>query len=627
VKVAITERAEREIQEAHDWWAANRSQNQAARWYQHFKQCVLALATSGGLPSFTIAMMSGIGFEESTIKTSSGVSTSCESSHRWRFQAYLTSAMLVLLLAANAAVRLPHLGIPLERDEGEFAYGGQLLLDGELPYQSFYAMKFPGIYVAYALIEVLLGQSREAIHLGLVGVNAATVVGIFLLARRLLDAWAGLIAAAAYAVLTLSPAVTPTAAQSEHFVVLFAVYGTWLLAMAVDSGRLTYAAASGLAMGLAAWMKQHGAAFALFGVVVWLLATATDRWSGRTITLGRRAAGCALYSLAAASPIAATVLVIWRLGAFDEFWFWTMTYSRTYVLLQPLRMGMERLADATIEQFWPTASLWVAAALGLAAFVDPRSRRPLAFVTLFSVFAFAAVCPGLYFRSHYFLLFYPAVALLAAIAWHAAASAARRTAPRAYALAMATVIALAMLIWPAVTGAAFFLRHSSLQISRTLYGINPFPEAIVIADFLAKNTRPDETVAILGSEPEIFFYAARRSATRHIYMYPLMEPHPLATEMHLQAIAEFEQARPKFVVFVNELVSWLPRQGSSLLFPVWFKRERRADYTLVGIADIISTTETRYVWGLRAQLYLHRGSRVEVYVRNDSRRDGIIALP
>ena len=52
---------------------------------------------------------------------------------------------------------------------------------------------------------------------------------------------------------------------------------------------------------------------------------------------------------------------------------------------------------------------------------------------------------------------------------------------------------------------------------------NPFVECPVIAEYLKKNTGPDDTIAVLGSEPEIFFDARRRSATGYIYTYGLVE--------------------------------------------------------------------------------------------------------
>jgi hypothetical protein len=68
------------------------------------------------------------------------------------------------------------LGIPLERDEGEYAYAGQLILQGIPPCNLAYNMKFPGTYAAYAAIMSIFGQTITGIHLGLLLINAATVV-------------------------------------------------------------------------------------------------------------------------------------------------------------------------------------------------------------------------------------------------------------------------------------------------------------------------------------------------------------------------------------------------------------------------------------------------------------------
>ena len=59
-------------------------------------------------------------------------------------------ALLGLIVLAATAVRLRLLDIPLDRDEGEYAYFGQLLLQGIPPYTTAYNLKLPGIYAVYA---------------------------------------------------------------------------------------------------------------------------------------------------------------------------------------------------------------------------------------------------------------------------------------------------------------------------------------------------------------------------------------------------------------------------------------------------------------------------------------------
>src|SRR5262245_26996730 len=119
--------------------------------------------------------------------------------------AWWTLAIIVFGLVLAIRIRL--LGIPLERDEGEYAYAGQLILQGIPPYKLAYNMKFPGTYAAYALIMSVFGQTIDAVHLGLLLVNAATIALIFFVGRRLINTMAGITAAASYAVLSVSPSV------------------------------------------------------------------------------------------------------------------------------------------------------------------------------------------------------------------------------------------------------------------------------------------------------------------------------------------------------------------------------------------------------------------------------------
>jgi len=51
--------------------------------------------------------------------------------------------LAVIVFGLVIAIRIRLLGIPLERDEGEYAYAGQLMLQGIPPYKLAYNMKFP----------------------------------------------------------------------------------------------------------------------------------------------------------------------------------------------------------------------------------------------------------------------------------------------------------------------------------------------------------------------------------------------------------------------------------------------------------------------------------------------------
>src|SRR5947209_20527367 len=82
--------------------------------------------------------------------------------------------LAIIVFGVILAIRIGLLGIPLERDEGEYAYAGQLMLQGIPPYKLAYSMKFPGTYAAYALTLSIFGQNIPGIHLGQSLPNAAT---------------------------------------------------------------------------------------------------------------------------------------------------------------------------------------------------------------------------------------------------------------------------------------------------------------------------------------------------------------------------------------------------------------------------------------------------------------------
>src|SRR5580658_4522999 len=94
--------------------------------------------------------------------------------------------LLLLVLLLNFSIRWRLRDLPLERDEGEYAYAGQLILQGIPPYQLAWNMKFPGTYFAYAGLMAVFGQSPQGIHCGLILITSLSTVLIFLIGRELM---------------------------------------------------------------------------------------------------------------------------------------------------------------------------------------------------------------------------------------------------------------------------------------------------------------------------------------------------------------------------------------------------------------------------------------------------------
>src|SRR3954468_1720921 len=133
---------------------------------------------------------------------------------------WLIWALLAIVLLGILVIRWRLRECPLERDEGEYAYIGRLLLNGEAPYGAAGNHKFPGAYLAYAAMMVLFGESASGIHIGFLGVNLASTALLFFLGRRLGGNAAGLVAAAAWAVMSVSPSVLGNAGHLTHLIML-----------------------------------------------------------------------------------------------------------------------------------------------------------------------------------------------------------------------------------------------------------------------------------------------------------------------------------------------------------------------------------------------------------------------
>ena len=495
-------------------------------------------------------------------------------------------AALALILAVFPIMLFSRLRLrstPLERDEGEYAYAGQLILQGIPPYSLACNMKLPGTYAAYAAIMAVFGQTIGGIRLGMLLINAATVLLLFLLGRRLFGRDAGLAAGAAYALLSFGLAVMGTAAHATHFVVLPALAGLLLLLGALESGRATAYFWSGLLFGVAFLMKQHGIFFAMFGAA-WLLWKHPGGWA-------RTARRLAIFGAAAALPFALTCLILWMAGVFPKFWFWTFHYARAYASENTLSDGIDALKDQIPSLLDHNAALWAAAGVGLAAAWWKRATRPHAlFLTGFLLFSAASVCPGMYFREHYFVLLLPAIALGAGVV----ASCFRGWGVWLFA---------ACLVFCAASQRHYLFRETPYEVSRDLYALNPFPEAIPISEYIRGHSAPETRIAVMGSEPEIYFYSHRHSATGYIYTFALNEDQPYAAQMREEMIREVREAAPEYVVLVDSLDLWAYRyEGKPTVFS-WWGGYAPGRYDIVGIADIISNDRTEYRWGAAAAAY------------------------
>ncbi len=370
------------------------------------------------------------------------------------------AVFLVILLIAGIRFRLRD--CPLERDEGEYAYAGQLLLDGHPPYQIVYSMKLPGTYFAYAAIMSVFGQTAAGIHVGVMLVNAASMFLLFLITKELFDQLTAVLASATFGLFGVRPVLLGLAGHATHFVALAALASVFLVLKAYKTGQDRLLFWSGLCSGLAFVIKQPGLFFAIFGAfyVCW------NEWN-RLVPGRNLAKRLGYFSAGVVLPYFVTCVLLWRAAVFQRFWFWTVSYAKAY--------GHELSAWRSLLHF--------------ANAMEFQKENVL------------------------IIVFYPMVGILAAVGVKAAIQLIGRFS-RSRALAAVPVLVFVLAFASALyADRKIYFLDSPDAAARTIYGDVPFPQAETVGRFIRANSGGEQRVGVLGSEPEILFYAHRISAS------------------------------------------------------------------------------------------------------------------
>lgn len=203
---------------------------------------------------------------------------------------------IVLVVAVSLVLRWPFFGVPLNADEGGYAYVTQRWLDGRGEiYGDLWISRPQGIFLAYGAIFETLGTSVEAIHTGAWLVGLATTVFVWAFARDWLGRRAAIAAALVFTLINGSPYLEGYTANAEVFMAFPAAIGVWLLLRWSRRQERSWPLfAAGVMAALATLLKPSGlvmlpvaAAFVwLLGGVSWRTMVARGGWIGGGFVLG-----------------------------------------------------------------------------------------------------------------------------------------------------------------------------------------------------------------------------------------------------------------------------------------------------------------------------------------------------
>jgi hypothetical protein len=448
-------------------------------------------------------------------------------------------AAFMLLAAVMGALQWNWFAMPLERDEGEYAHAAWLMRTGKgVPYRDSFLQKPPMIVYTYGLAEAIAPKS-DKVGFRVAGFLAslATAGLVWGVGKREFGERAGLLGAWLWVGFAQQLMFSPVAANVEKFMVV-----PMLGAMAV-AGRGERRGVRWVVAGVLAGMAVLYKPICAPVLGVWFLWAVFAKQRPGNIpsespgAAGIRPVGSAWMKLGwllaggAAAVAAGVAWFAWK-GAVGEMWECAVAYTGEYAQLtgHPLRRGLAFLA---VPGHWKAWGILGLAATGFAL----QGRRGWGWGAIFTVAWGVAMADV---NGHYYLMALPLAAVGAGSALEGAS---RRWGIGAGWVAMAVVGAAL-----ASGDEGLAARVGPQALAAGLYRGNPFVEAEEAGRMVAELCGEDETVHVVGSEPEILWYARRKGATRFAIAYPMTLPTGRAMGYQAEAMKALEREMPMVVV-------------------------------------------------------------------------------
>lgn len=524
---------------------------------------------------------------------------------------YLTMGVIILFLF----IRIGFRDIPIERDEGSYAYMGQLLLKGEIPYKDFYEMKPPALYYSYAVLSALSGGDISMMHVWMALFLAIGGMLLFYLVRRWLDDGAGLIATLSYMVLAMMPYASGFSIQAEHMVAVFAIAGLWALTRGLQKATPLMILVAGLLLCWGLLIKQNGLFFALLGMT---LVPAFHLSENKTQWIKNSGRDGLWLAMGAFIPLVGFSVLMMIQGTWQDFWFWIVEYPQAYTSKIDWTFGKTLLENSLKRMYDGQELYWI---LGIAGaflvWLTSISWYKKWAVTGILLVAALSVMPGKRFYGHYFLHFIPALAIGAGATAFVLSQAAKRWMPSSQ-YWLAPVLALVLLLPTMAQHDGYYFRPNFTRILRQTYGSNPFPESKDLADYLNKRYQPGDGLLVLGSEPQLYAYTQAECPTRHHFMGFLLKNHPKEKAWQQEVIDDVTANPPKYAVWVQHPLSWLPAEGADQGVINWGWNLIRREYVPIAWYDQVDKRSYTVIEGDEARNYQSKGEQYMVLLERQA---------
>lgn len=474
--------------------------------------------------------------------------------------------LLVAILGLAFILRMKFWGQPFEMDEGAHAYMGWGMLQGLVPYRDMYNGKPPGIYALHALLFLLVKPTALNIKIFATIYTLGTTLVVYYVTRKVAGQKAGIAAALLFGIFSPGPKIEGGGVNSEVFMILPYTLAAYSLMRAVESSKPRQYFLFGLWTGLACSIKQV-AGVNLFWIACYMVFRIwrANEWQAVARTL-RDGMWVAVGMAASWLPF---LVYFYSHQALRDLYFWQTTASFKYVADGYLGgPNFSLLYKQMKHVLSENLLLWILALLGivctwqklpngriLGSESDEAEWRPVSLILLstWPFFSFIGIAAGGRFFAHYFIQIIPSLTITGGIGLAGLTSQIhvqqvnflRR--PSSLVLAAALLGSLVLFL---ITEAPYYTSYNGIQISLRQYSSPLFSVTRFIGKYLGDRTKPEDFIYVWAVNPEINFYALRKSPTPYV-MHVGLENIPW--DSYAQVLQCLHQTPPKYVVAMQSI--------------------------------------------------------------------------
>tara|TARA_R110000782_G_scaffold235939_16_gene322054 strand:+ start:4013 stop:5620 length:1608 start_codon:yes stop_codon:yes gene_type:complete len=486
-------------------------------------------------------------------------------------------------------LRIQPIGIPLDRDEGVFGLIGRTIIEGALPYQDGIDHKPPLVFYIYAVILSIFPPTAFGIHAFLHIYNLVTLTVLFLFTKRIASVDTAYWVAFFYAILSINPFVQGFTASTEMFMLLPIMLSLWCATSATENSKLHvfYLALSGVFGALACWCKQP----AVFSVLFALIIISYRIWQQHAVeTRIQNIIKAIIIWLMGGISTSLLIITYFNMhGILDELIYWGFQHSLIYSTGLSLSDRALMAWHGLLRVVFNSPLIFI---LGLSAVFLKHDKLVLRVPILLIFFILSLLGASIGFAyPHYYAQIVPGIVLLAGVSCNTIL---KKTPHIKTKYIVTGTVLTATVLLAILPNSNYHLSFEREKFSRYFFGMNPFPESISIANFLNKNTTPEDKIFIYGSEPQVLLLAERPSATAFYVVYPLLSSQfPQHITFQERVINEIKKARPKYIMSVLLPASLLYDGKAELKIEHFIKEYTRENYQ---IENVLFFSEKKQSW-------------------------------